>query len=76
MIGMECYIQRIFCYKYTTEPTVFNFGTTYIPPEYMSGHMLTGWEMPDPVTFVAHLRSDVYCKTFRRQTAASLSLLM
>ena len=60
MIGMECYIQRIFCYKYTTEPTVFNFGTTYIPPEYMSGHMLTGWEMPDPVTFVAYLRSDVY----------------
>ncbi len=58
--GYYEYLETPFINAYTTDPAIYDFSTSYLPPEYADGYMLTGYEMPNTTTFVEHLRKDIY----------------
>jgi len=58
--GYGFYFQHLFCNKYITNPSEWNFSINFLPPEYADGFMLQSYEMPTPTTFTIHLRQDIY----------------
>jgi len=58
--GYYEYLETPFINAYTTDPSIYDFSTSYLPPEYADGYMLTGYEMPNTTTFVEHLRKNIY----------------
>jgi len=58
--GFYEYMETPFINAYTTDPSIYDFSTSYLPPEYADGYMLTGYEMPTTTTFIEHLRKNIY----------------
>ncbi len=58
--GYYEYMETPFINAYTTDPAIYDFSTSYLPPEFADGYMLTGYEMPNTTTFVEHLRKNIY----------------
>ena len=58
--GYYEYLETPFINAYTTDPAIYDFSTSYLPPEFADSYMLTGYEMPNTTTFIEHLRKDIY----------------
>jgi peptide/nickel transport system substrate-binding protein len=58
--GYYEYLETPFINAYTTDPAIYDFSTSYLPPEFADGYMLTGYEMPSTTTFIEHLRKNIY----------------
>ena len=58
--GFAPYLEMLFCDKYTTDPSVFNFSQYFTPPEYVDGNLALSYEMPTPTSFIIHLRQNIY----------------
>jgi peptide/nickel transport system substrate-binding protein len=58
--GYYEYMETPFINAYTTDPSIFDFSLSYLPPEYADGYMLTSYEMPTTTTFIEHFRQDIY----------------
>jgi ABC-type transport system substrate-binding protein len=53
-------MEQLFCDKYVTDPSIWNFPINFLPPDYADGYMLTGWEMTASNVMTCHLRTDIY----------------
>jgi peptide/nickel transport system substrate-binding protein len=57
--------------NYAVDPSIWDFEIGWLPDQYATGWMQTGYEMPNPYTVICHLRTDVYWQniapTFGRQ---------
>jgi peptide/nickel transport system substrate-binding protein len=56
----HCYMESLFSPDWTLDPGVFNFKTYFTPNEYNKGTLASSFEMPDPNTFIVHLRQGIH----------------
>jgi peptide/nickel transport system substrate-binding protein len=52
-------LTQFFIGNYATDPKVWDFSIGWLPSQYASGMMLTGWEMPNAYTVICHIRQDI-----------------
>ena len=45
---------------YIVDPSIWDFTLSWNPPQYMTGLLLSSYELPNPYTVVYHVRQDVY----------------
>ena len=55
------------CGKITTpaDPSIWDFEIGWLPDQYATGLMMTGYEMPNPYTVICHLPNNVYWQNTR-----------
>jgi peptide/nickel transport system substrate-binding protein len=58
--GYAPYLAQLWQGNYATDPSVWDFEIGWLPDQYSTGLMMTGYEMPNPYTVICHLRTDVY----------------
>jgi len=56
----SCWIENLFSYDWTIDPTVFNFQLAFTPPEYASGQLAQSYTFTDPQTVSVTLRQNIY----------------
>jgi len=42
------------------DPSIYNYGTDFVPDQYIIGYLATGWEFTDANTLVYHLRQGIH----------------
>jgi len=54
------WMERLFIDNWTNDPSVFNYGITFRPYNFMTGELAQSWEFTDPSTFTVHLRQGIH----------------
>ena len=54
-----CFVS-IFKPDRTVDPETWSFNSAFVPMEYVKGHLIEGWETPDPNTVIYHVNQDVH----------------
>ena len=52
-------VEKLGMANWALDRNVFDWRTTYIPPEHITGLLAERWETPDPRTWVFHIRQGV-----------------
>ncbi len=53
-------VEKLGIGDWAVDRDVFNFRTTYIPAEILRGQLAESWEIPDPLTYIFHIRQGVH----------------
>jgi len=56
----DLYYETLFNKNWTSDRKVFDFTTSVVPDDYISGLLADSWELPDAQTIIVHLRQGVY----------------
>jgi ABC-type transport system substrate-binding protein len=54
------WLENLFSYKWTMDPTLYSYKDFWTPTAYASGQLAQSYEMTDPNTFVVHLRQGIH----------------
>jgi len=73
--GYAPYLAQLWQNNYATDPSIWDFEIGWLPDQYATGLMMTGYEMPNPYTVICHLPDNVYWQNlapaYARQFVAS-----
>jgi peptide/nickel transport system substrate-binding protein len=58
--GYAPYLAQLWYGNYATDPSIWDFEIGWLPDQYATGWMMTGYEMPTTYTVICHLRTNVY----------------
>ena len=58
--GFAPYLEALFEQDYTTDPSVWDFSSGWIPSQYAAGELVQSYTMPNPYTVICTLRDNVY----------------
>jgi len=56
---VAAYLEPLWSYDWTVNPTTFSYQTSFTPFEYTAGQLAQTYEMPDPNTLIFHLRHGI-----------------
>jgi peptide/nickel transport system substrate-binding protein len=57
---LQEWMERLTSPSWTMDPAVYNYGTDFVPADYVVGYLATGWEFSDANTIVYHLRQGIH----------------
>ena len=73
--GFVPYMETLFMGNYTTPPSVWDFSTSWIPPQFATGCLIDNYTMPNPYTVICVIRNNVswqnIAPSYGRQLVAS-----
>jgi len=55
----SAYMEKLFAYNWTLDPTVYDYPGQFCPNQYISGMLSTDYEFSAPNTIVIHLRQGI-----------------
>jgi peptide/nickel transport system substrate-binding protein len=58
--GYAPYLSQLWQGNYATDPSIWDFQIGWLPDQYATGLMMTGYTMPNLYTVVCNLRTDMY----------------
>jgi ABC-type transport system substrate-binding protein len=68
-------METLFMGNYTTPPSIWDFSTSWIPPQFATGCLVDNYSMPNPYTVICVIRNNVswqnIAPSFGRQLVAS-----
>jgi peptide/nickel transport system substrate-binding protein len=53
------WLERLTADDWTLDPSIFDYKTQFRPSQFTTGHLAETWEMPDPSTYIVHLRKGI-----------------
>jgi ABC-type transport system substrate-binding protein len=72
--NIECtYAERTGMDDWSLNPSVFAYGITWRPPQYVVPCLMSSWEFTSPNTFVLHLRQNVYWQNIAPANGAQVT---
>ena len=58
--GYAPYLAQLWYGNYAVDPSIWDFEIGWLPDQYATGWMMTGYTMPNPYTVICSLRQNVY----------------
>ena len=58
--GVDPWFEQLTGDDWTLDPAVYDYTASFRPAQYVKGWLATSWEMPNPSTYVVHLRQGVH----------------